>query len=55
MDKKMEIIQKAVLEKLSEGINIFTADDVLIVAGIDDKKLREIASRMFPKEGSIEE
>ncbi len=47
MDKKMEIIQKAVLEKLSEGINFFTAEDILIVAGIDDKKLREIAERMF--------
>ncbi len=49
MDKRSEIIQKAVLEKLSEGINFFTAEDILIVAGIDERKLREITSRMFPE------
>lgn len=36
MNKREEIIQRAVIEKLHEGIQFFTADDILIVAGIDD-------------------
>lgn len=50
MDERMEIIKKAVLERLSEGVNFFTAEDILIVAGIDDNKLHEIAARLFPEE-----
>ena len=38
-----DIIKNAVLEKLSEGINIFTCDDILTVAGIDDAQLQAIA------------
>lgn len=41
-----EIIHKAVLEKLSEGINFFTADDILVVAGIDEIKLQQISERV---------
>lgn len=38
-----EIIRKAVLEKLSEGINFFSADDILTVAGIDEAQLKRIS------------
>ena len=38
-----EIIRKAVLEKLSEGINFFSADDILVVAGIDEGQLKRIS------------
>lgn len=38
-----EIIQRAVLEKLSNGINFFSADDILAVAEIDDAQLTAIA------------
>lgn len=37
-----EIIRKAVFEKLSEGINFFSADDILVVAGIDEAQLKRI-------------
>ena len=40
---RSEIIRKAVLEKLSEGINFFSADDILTVAGIDDAQLKKIS------------
>ena len=38
-----KIIRRAIFEKLSEGINFFSADDILIVAGIDDAQLNMIA------------
>jgi len=41
-----EIIQKAVLEKLSDGPNFFSADDILAVAGIDERKLEMIAENI---------
>ena len=37
-----EIIAKAVMQKLTDGIEFFTADDILKVAGIDNTKLRQI-------------
>lgn len=37
-----EIITKAVMQKLHEGFDFFSADDILTVAGVDDKKLAEI-------------
>ena len=37
-----EIIRKAILEKLSPGIDFFTADDILTVAGITNQQLEEI-------------
>jgi len=41
-----EIIHKAVLEKLSEGINFFSADDILVVAEIDDTQLKQISENI---------
>lgn len=38
-----EIIRKAILEKLSPGIDFFTADDILAVAGIEQEQLKEIS------------
>ena len=51
-----EIIREAVLEKLSEGINFFSADDILTVAGIDENQLRKISENIrfdvrFPQKG----
>ena len=37
-----EIIRKAILEKLSAGFDLFTADDILTVAGITNQQLEEI-------------
>lgn len=37
-----EIIRKAILEKLSAGFDLFTADDILAVAGITNQQLEEI-------------
>ena len=42
MNQRDEIITKAVMQKLHEGFDFFSADDILTVAGIDDKKLAEI-------------
>lgn len=39
-----EIIRKAILEKLSPGIDFFTADDILAVAGVTEQALAEIYS-----------
>lgn len=37
-----EITRKAILEKLSAGFDLFTADDILTVAGITNQQLEEI-------------
>ena len=38
MDKRNELIKKALMDKLTgEGFNIYTADDILIVADITDE------------------
>jgi len=42
MVERDEIIAKAVMQKLTDGIEFFTADDILKVAGIDNTKLRQI-------------
>ena len=47
MTKREELIQQAVIEKLHEGIQFFTADDILTVAGIDDKKLTQIRNQFL--------
>lgn len=47
MNKRNEIIQQAVIEKLQEGVQFFTADDILAVAGIDDKKLAQIKAKIL--------
>lgn len=44
-----EIITKAVMQKLHEGFDFFSADDILTVAGIDDKKLAEIRDTIRKK------
>lgn len=47
MSKREEIIQRAVIDKLQEGIQFFTSDDILAVAGIDDKKLAQIKKQIL--------
>lgn len=47
MNKREEIIQRAVIDKLQEGIQFFTSDDILAVAGIDDKKLAQIKKQIL--------
>jgi len=47
MNKREEIIQRAVIDKLQEGIQFFTSDDILVVAGIDDKKLAQIKKQIL--------
>lgn len=49
MAKRDEIITKAVMQKLHEGYDFFSADDILTVAGIDDKKLAEIRATIQKK------
>lgn len=49
MAKRDEIITKAVMQKLHEGFDFFSADDILTVAGIDDKKLAEIRDTIQKK------
>lgn len=50
-----EIIRKAVLEKLSEGINFFSADDILVVAGIDEGQLKRISDSIQIKAAPAQE
>lgn len=47
MNKREEIIQRAVIDRLQEGIQFFTSDDILAVAGIDDKKLAQIKNQIL--------
>ena len=44
-----EIIRKAILEKHSAGFDLFTADDILTVAGITNQQLEEIRRGMRVK------
>lgn len=53
MTQRDEIITKAVMQKLHEGFDFFTADDVLTVAGIDDKKLTEIRAAIQQKSTEV--
>ena len=50
-----EIIRKAVLEKLSEGINFFSADDILAVAGIDEGQLKRISDSIQIEAAPVQE
>lgn len=50
-----EIIRKAVLEKLSEGINFFSADDILVVAGIDEGQLKRISDSIQIEAAPVQE
>lgn len=52
MNKRSEIIQRAVIEKLQEGFQFFTADDILTVAGIDDQKLAQIKAKVLQEAAS---
>lgn len=44
MNKQPEdIVRQAILTKLGSGFELFTAEDILTVAGIDADQLKEIA------------
>lgn len=47
-DKRNQIIAKAALDVLGSGMGIYTAEEVLIAANIDDKSLQELL-RAFQK------
>ena len=53
MVKRDEIISRAVMQKLTDGIEFFTAEDILTVAGIDDAKLRQIQESIKRKSSEL--
>lgn len=53
MNQRDEIITKAVMQKLHEGFDFFTADDILTVAGIDGEKLAEIQAAVRQKAAEV--
>jgi len=38
---RTDIIRQALMEKAGHGVSMFTADDILIVAGISEKEIKE--------------
>ena len=54
-DKRTTVIAKAAMVKLGDGIDIFTADDVLTAAGIDQTKLTQIRDALMEKVGDLAE
>ena len=45
-NKREEIIKKAMIDKLSDGLNVYTADDILTVADIDEIELQEFYNKI---------
>ena len=41
------------MQKLTDGIEFFTAEDILTVAGIDDAKLRQIQETIKRKSSEL--
>ena len=41
-NKREELIKRALLDKLNDSIDIYTADDILTVANIDETELTEL-------------
>lgn len=54
-DKRTAVIAKAAMVKLGDGLDIFTADDVLTAAGIDQTKLAQIRDALLEKVGELAE
>lgn len=54
-DKRTTVIAKAAMVKLGDGLDIFTADDVLTAAGIDQMKLAQIQDALMEKVGELAE
>lgn len=54
-DKRTAVVAKAAMAKLSDGIDIFSADDVLTAAGIDPPKLAQIKDALMSKVGELAE
>ena len=54
-DKRTAVIAKAAMVKLGDGLDIFTADDVLTAAGIDQTKLAQIWDSLLKKVGELAE
>lgn len=48
-DKREAIIRQAILCKLGNGLDLFTADDLLTVAGITEEQLEEISGSITAK------
>ena len=46
MNKREELIKSALLEKLSGGMNIYTADDILVVADISDEEMQDFHEKI---------
>ena len=46
MNKRNEIIEKAIIEKLTGGVNIYTADDILTAANITEKEIQDFHAKM---------
>jgi len=45
-NKREELIKSALLNKVSDGMDIYTADDILIVADITDAELQEFQDKI---------
>lgn len=54
-DKRIAVIAKAAMVKFGDGLDIFTADDVLTAAGIDQTKLSQIRDALLEKVGELAE
>ena len=46
MNKRDELIKKALIDKLSGNISIYTADDILTVADISDEEMYEFQDKI---------
>ena len=45
-NKRDELIQKALMDKLSGNISIYSADDILTVADISDEEMQEFYKKV---------
>ena len=45
-NKREELINRALMDKLTGGIDIYNADDILIVADISEAELREFHEKI---------
>ena len=46
MSKRDELIKSALTEKLTDGINIYTADDILTVADISGEEMQALHEKI---------
>lgn len=45
-EKRNQLIQRAIVDKLGSDVEIYTAEDILLAANIENENLQEVANKL---------